>query len=143
MSPVAHDEHKRRLAVAQVALDYGNVFQAVALLAEGYEAEMAVACGHIHFHALFHELLGGKAIRDEVADGYQFHAPFVGMAAQCGQSHHASVVGHDFHKGGSRGEACQAGEIHGGLGVACAFEYALRLRVQRIDVAGTPECSRG
>lgn len=90
---------------------------------------MAVACGHVHFYAFFHQLLVGHAVGDKVADAHKPHAPLVGVLAQFGQAHHGAVVGHYFHKGCGGGKPGEAGEVYRSFRVACTAQHALLLSV--------------
>ena len=47
--------HEDRLFFLPLTLDEGEMFQTVALLAEGNQAEMAVVGGHVNFFADFDE----------------------------------------------------------------------------------------
>ena len=90
---------------------------------------MPVGGRHVHLFAFLHDGLVREFVGYEVADRDEFHSPFVGTAAEFGQSGHASVVAHYLHQGGGREQAGEACEIHGGLGVSRALQHAAVLRI--------------
>ncbi len=62
-----------------------------------------------------------------------------GEGDQLGQPQHDAVLAGDLHDGAGRAQAREAGEVHGGLGVAVADQDAAGLGAQREDVAGADE----
>ena len=115
------------------------MFQSVAFLAEGNQSEVAVAGGHVGLVAHFDERLAPQPIGNHVADGDDFHAPFLGHHHQFRQSGHGAVFVHDFHEGAGGVEPGHAAKVDGGLGVARASQNAVVLGIERIDVARTTE----
>ncbi len=60
--------HKHRLVGLDIPLDYSDMLQAVALLAERDEAEVAVGRRQMDFFPLLHQGFHAQAVGDEVAD---------------------------------------------------------------------------
>jgi hypothetical protein len=62
---------------------------------------------------------------------------------EIGDAGHGAVVAHDFADDACWGEACEAGEVDGGFGLAGADEDAAASGAEREDVAGPNEVSGG
>lgn len=74
-----------------VALDERYMLESVTFLAERDQAEMAVGCGHVNLFALLYGAFRAQAVGDQITDGDEFQAPFVGLLAQEGQTGHGAV----------------------------------------------------
>ena len=132
--------HQDGLAGLPLAFDEGYVLLAVAFLAEGDEAEVAILGGHVDFLALFDEVLITQAIGNQVADGDDVQPVRFGEGLQLGQARHRAVLVQDFDQAGRRVQSRQSGQVDGGLRVAGAGQHAFVLGIERIDVAGASEC---
>ena len=75
-------------------------------------------------------------------DRNQFQPVFVCHLTEFGQTCHCSVFTHDFHQGTCGVKSCQTSHINRSFCMSGTAKYSFFLRVQRIDVSGTPESSR-
>ena len=144
------DAHEYGLVVGPRALDECHVLEAVALLAEGDVAEVAVGRGQVHLGCCLHELRPGggvagagrlvlEAVGYEVAYGDDAYAVALCHLAQLGHSGHGAVGVEYLYEcccGLQPGQAC---EVCAGLGVAGAAQHAPVLGVEGVDVARAAE----
>ena len=135
--------HQNRFLRGHVALDQGNVLQAIALLAERNQAEVPVEGRHIHLLALLHNRLLLQAVGDQVSDRNQLDIVLVSHLTQLRQASHCAIVIHNLHQCGGRVEARQTTHIHASLRMARTTQHALLLCVERVDMAGATKGLRG
>ena len=125
-----------------VAAREGEMHVARGLVLEGRQAEAAVHGVDVLFADLFHQVLGGGAVLDEVADGADLEGVFLGELDEVGQARHGAVVLQDLADHRGRLQARELGEVAASLGVAGADQHAALLRGEREDVAGGDDVFR-
>ena len=81
-----------------------------------------------------HHTLGAHAIPDQLRDGDHRQLVFFRKLRQLRHPRHRAVVIHDFADDTGGRQACDAGEVHGGFGVAGPHEYTTRTCAQGEDV---------
>ena len=91
----------------------------------------------------FHQLLGGIAVVDQIADGANLDAVLMAEIDQLRQACHGAIVIHDLADHRRRLQSAEAGQIAAGLGVAGAHQHAAILGHQREDVARLHQVGRG
>ena len=129
---------------AEVAADEGDVaFAAVHFALVGDHAELAVAGLDAGLAGADDVALVAQAVADELGDGENLEAVLAAEGDEVGDAGHFAVVAHDFADDAGGGEAGEAGQIDGGLGLAGADQNAAAARAQREDVAGTGEVGGG
>ena len=129
---------------AEVAANEGDVALATLDLAfVGDHAELAVAGLDAGFAGADDVALVAQAVADELGDGDHFEAVLPAERDEVGDAGHFAVVAHDFADDAGGGEAGEAGEIDGGLGLSGADQNAAAAGAQREDVAGTDEVGGG
>ena len=121
------------------AFDEGDVLQVVVLLAEGYEVEMAVCCGHIHFLAAFNQRFFLQTVGDEVLDSEDVESFAFGNLHKLWHACHRAVFVEDFDEAGSGEESAHPRKVNGSFGVSGPCQYAAVLGVEGVDVSGTSE----
>src|SRR5690606_4275751 len=82
-------------------------------------------------HLLTRRFSEGTAVGDELLDGDHRQAVLVGKLAQRRPALHRAIVVDELDDQPDRRQAGEAGEVHGGLGVAAALEDATCLGTQR------------
>ncbi|GAA3112556.1 hypothetical protein GCM10020254_68450 [Streptomyces goshikiensis] len=127
------------LAVADLAVDEGDVLDPVDGGAVPVRREVAVGGREADLGLAAHRRLGGAAVGDQVLDGDDRQAVLAGERDQLGQPQHDAVLAGDLHDGAGRAQAREAGEVDGRLGVAVADQDPAGLGAQREDVAGPDE----
>ena len=115
------------------------MLQAVALLAEGNEAEVAVLGGHVHLVALLHQALVLQTVGYEVLDGDDVQPLALGELLQLGHACHGAVFIQYLDEAGCGLHAGQTCQVDSGLGVSGACQHAAVLGIERIDVTGAAE----
>ena len=131
--------HHDGLAFAPFALAQCEMLQTVAHLTEGYEVEMSVGGGHLHFVAHLHERVLAQPVGDEVLDGDDAQLVSVGKLQQLRHACHGAVVVHNLYECSGGRESCQTAKVDGGLGVSASLEHSVFLCVERIHVSGPAE----
>src|SRR5690606_30133946 len=124
------------LPVADVAVDQGDVLDAVDGGAVAVRGEGAVRGGQADLGLPAHGGLTAAAVGDEVLDGDDRQAVLAGERDEFGQPQHAAVLAGDLDDGARRAQSGEPGEVDGGLGVAVAHQDAAGAGAQREDVAG-------
>ena len=79
-----------------------DVFQSVALLAEGNDMEVSVGCRHVGFYATLHERLLLEAIGDEVANADNLQIVLASHFLELWHTRHGAVLVEDFNQGSCR-----------------------------------------
>ena len=115
------------------------MFQSVAFLPEGDDAEMSVFCGQVGFLAFLHERLFLQSVGDDVLDLYQPDSQLLGFFHQFRHSCHRAVGIEDFDERRGGTESCQPGQVDGSLGVSCPAQHAVVLGIERVDVSRATE----
>ena len=98
--------------------------------------------GHVHDFDLFDKLLTEAAVRDQVGDAAHLEAVLLGKFLQMRQPCHGAIGVHDFDEHPGFTQTGEAGQIHGGLGVAGTAQDATGLGHERVDVAGLHQVLR-
>ncbi len=127
------------LALADVAVDEGDVFDAVDGGAVAVRREVAEGGGQPDLGLAADGGLRGAAVGDQVLDGDDRQAVLAGEGDQLRQAEHLAVLARDLHDGAGGAQARETGEVDGGLGVAVAGEDAAGAGAQREDVPGAHE----
>ncbi len=122
-------EHRSERWVGHIALDESYVLKTVGYLAERYEAEMTVGCGHVHLLALLHKAFMAQTVGNQVGDGDDLEAPLAGSLLKLRETGHGAVGIEDLDKGRSRTETCEACKVDTRFGVAGAAQHALILGI--------------
>ena len=146
MSPVRHSEWTRTRTSSpspMLAVDQGDVLDAVDGGAVAVRRELAVGGGQLGLGLAAHGGLGGAAVGDQVLDGDDRQAVLAGERDQLGQAQHHAVLAGDLDDGAGRAQPGEPGEVDRGLGVAVADEHAAGPGAQREDVAGAYEVAGG
>ena len=86
-----------------------------------------------------HETLRIQPVADQIGDVDQLEGVPLGVLHQLGQPGHRPIGVLDFADHPRRIQTGQPGKVHGGLGVAGAFQYAPLLGPQGKDVARAPQ----
>ena len=133
------DTHQNRFVRFPRTFDEGNVFQTVALLAEGDEAEVTVTGRHIYFFTLFHEAFVLETIGDEVFDGQNAESLFFCKFLELRHACHGAVFVENLDETGGRLHARHASQVNGGFCVAGASQHTAVLGVERVDVSRSAE----
>ena len=133
------DAHQHRLALFPLAFAEHHVGRAVVELGVGDELEVAPLGGEEDLFFAADEGLVGDAVGDEVFDGDDFHAVFLCHFLELRHACHGAVVVDDFDEGACGLQACEAGQVDGGLGVAGADEDAAVAGAQGVDMAGAAQ----
>ena len=134
--------HQHRFVFLPRALEQRDVLQTVRLLAERYQAEVAVGSRHAHLLTLLHHRFLLQSVSYQVVNRDQLHAPLVCHLAQLRQAGHRAIIVHDFHQRTSRIESSQTRQVYGSLRVPSPAQHALVLGVERIDVSRPSEGGR-
>ncbi len=137
--------HQHRLRPADIALNEGQMLDAIDLALIGHHApDAAGKAGNLALLDALDQPLGTAAMGDQVRDGAELDVMALGEGDQIRQAGHGAVIVHDLadHAGG--GEPGQAGDVHRSLGMAGAHQRAAIARHQREYMAGgddilTPE----
>ena len=131
------------VAVAEVAGDQRDVFDAVLGVAVAVGGEVAVGGGQPGLGLAAHGRLALPAVGDQVLDGDDRQAVLAGEQHQFRQPRHGAVLVGDLADGRGRAQAGEPGEVDARLGVAVAGQHAAGAGPQREDVAGAHEVARG
>ena len=121
------------------ALEYGDVLQAVALLAEGNDAEVAVFGGQVSLYALLHQAFLLQTVGDEVLDGDYLQTMLACHFLQLGHACHGAVLVENFNECRGRLQTAKACQVDGCLGVSCSLQYATVLGIEGVDVSWATE----
>ena len=134
--------HQDVLAPLHVALHEGDVLQAVDLVLERDDLELAVLRGHGGLRHAPHEPLVGQAIGHDLGDGDELDRVLGGEPLQLGAPGHGAVLVHDLTDHARRGQSGQAGQVDGSLGLPHAAQDAPRDRPEREHVPGPTQVAR-
>ncbi len=116
---------QNRRGAGDVTFGQGDVFGARCLVSENAKVPFAAKSRcHGFLRRLAHQIVVAVTIGNQFRDGADFQAVFLGKRNQVRQTRHGSVVVHDLadHAGGV--QACEAGNVGRGLGMACAYQHA-------------------
>ena len=130
------------LAVADIALDEGDVVFAGQVIRKAEYFEIAEFRRHIGFCFTDHVLVVAAAVVLQIVDGDEFHVVLFGQFPELGRTHHRAVVGHDFAAQAYLLESCQAQQVHCGFCMAIAHEDTAAAGDEREHVARTAEIVR-
>ena len=122
-----------------IALDEGYVLQAVALLAEGYDAEVSPLGRQVCLDAFLDKGFLLEAICNEVADGDNLETMLLGNLLELWQACHGAVLVENLDECRCRLESGEACQIDGCLGMSGTLEYTTVLCIEWIDMSGTAE----
>ena len=106
------------------------------------QIEVAVISRHLHDFDLLDQFFLRAPMLDEVGDGANFQAMFLGEPHQLRQSRHGAVVAHDFANDGDGPAAGEPHQIHRRLRVTRALQHAARARAQGKHMAGLHQIIR-
>ncbi|ESQ02624.1 GTP cyclohydrolase/3,4-dihydroxy-2-butanone 4-phosphate synthase bi-functional protein [Streptomyces sp. PVA_94-07] len=137
------EPHQDVLAVAEVAVDEGDVLDAVDRGAVTVGGEVAGGGGQPDGGLAADGRLAAAAVGDQVLDGDDRQAVLAGEGDQFGQAQHGAVLARDLHDGPGGAQSGEPGEVDGGLGVAGPDQDSAGLGAQREDVAGADQVAGG
>ncbi len=138
--------HQGVLAVpagsADVAEHQGNVLSPVHRVQVAERPPVAELVRHPGLDHPSYGLLGVAAVLNQLGDGDQREAMLVGECAQLRKPGHRAVVVEDLGDHAGLGQAGEPGQVHRGLGVPGAAQYAALGVAQREDMAGPDDLVR-
>ena len=131
------------LAVSDVTLDQRDMLEAIALLLEGDEAEVAPLRGHGDLFTTLYDALRAEAVGDEILDGDDLQAEALSDLPQLGKASHRTIFVDDLDECSYGLQACQTGQVNGSFGMPCTAQDPLVASTQWADVTGTGQIARG
>ena len=108
----------------------------------GVQRKITVGSGDGFTNDTLDQRFRGGAVVNEVGNGADFQAMFLGEFHQFRQAGHRAIVVHDLADRGRGFQASHAGEVATGLGVAGANQYATLAGGDRENVAGLDDVVR-
>ena len=134
--------HQHGFILLPLAFDEGDMFQSVALLTEGDDAEVSVSCWHISFHTFLHQALTLQTVGDEVFDLDEFQSKLLGLLDELGHTCHRTIGVEYLDEGSGRFQPCQTCQIDSCFRMSRAAQHTIVLRIKWIDVSRTSEVTR-
>ena len=131
--------HQHGFVGLPFTFDQGDVFQVIALLAEGNQAEVAVSRRHIHLFAALYEAFAAQSVRNQIFYRDNVQSVLLGKGYELRHTCHGAVLVEYFDEAGSRLHTGEPGQVNGGFGVAGAGQYAAVLGVEGVDVSRAAE----
>ena len=134
-----HPHQHRPLRTFRFSLHDRHVLAAIEFVAKTDRPEAAEGARHGGLRLPAHEAFGVEPVADQVGDRDQPQAVQAGVLQQLGKPRHRTIWVLDLADHTRRIEPRQAGQVHGGLGVAGPFQHAAIAGPQGEDVARSPK----
>ena len=131
------------LAIGDITLDQCDVLEAIALLLEGDEAEVAPLRGHGDLFTTLYDALRAEAVGDEILDGDDLQAEALSDLPQLGKASHRTIFVDDLDECGYRLQACKTSQVNGSFGMPCTAQDPLVASTQWADVTRTGQIAWG
>ena len=131
------------LPVSDVTLDQCDVLEAIALLLEGDEAEVAPLRGHSDLFTTLYDALRAEAVSDEVLDGDDLQIEALSDLPQLRKASHRTIFVDDLDECSYGLQASQTGQVNGSFGMPRTAQDTLVASTQWADVTRTGQIAWG